>query len=390
MLDSNKFFEIFPKDVYELCVSISRQGFCLTLVGGAVRDFLKDGILSKDLDFEIKHLFEYDEQRWERMLMRLFDNLEKEFSINVEAKGLNVFSINMGDHELEFSSPRLEEFNENDTSHKNFIPKFISNLDSKKAYGRRDFSLNAIGIFFGVSGAHDEFTIVDPFDGTVALRNETLSHINDDFYKDPVRFLRAIRFRNRFDFKLDDKLISGLSRFNLSEVSAYYVRSEFEKVGRYNYFKELFSLSNEYKIKLSTGLENIKFLGHINPSHSLSKLDKGTLFEWIGTHYELSDEQKLDCYKYFSLSIKLGEKLSRLTHLYKELDENSIESYVEFFTLFYSLNSFSFSNTSWIKNSELWQSELSKFRPSDKSSAKNERKIYLENLTKKIMSVNNS
>ena len=59
---SENFRKLFPEDVYELIIQISRQGFGLTLVGGAVRDYFLNGNLSKDLDFELRHSFEYDEK----------------------------------------------------------------------------------------------------------------------------------------------------------------------------------------------------------------------------------------------------------------------------------------------------------------------------------------
>lgn len=310
------FYSCFPKDVYNVCLAISRQGFCLTLVGGAVRDYLLTENISQDLDFEIKHLFAYDESRWERMLKRLFQKLSEDFDLVFEDKGLNIFSVKVGDYELEFSSPRKEVFIEGDLSHKNFEPKFISNLEYREAFARRDFTLNSIGIFFGVPGAHDEFSLIDPYNGFDSLKNKVLVNINDDFFKDPVRLLRLIRFSIKLDCQIDPKLLLQLKKFNLSRVSSFYIMSEFKKSKDFKFFQKLFSLLSKYDIDFDSRLKDLYPLSQTSTSLSFVKFTCENFQSWIHFHQELSDDEKIKIINYFGLSQK---KLKRDLNLFNKM-----------------------------------------------------------------------
>ena len=70
--------------------------------------------------------------------------------------------------------------------------------------GRRDLTINALA-------NDDEGKLIDPFGGADDIRNRVLRHVSDAFVEDPVRILRAARFRARFDdlgFRLADETIA--------------------------------------------------------------------------------------------------------------------------------------------------------------------------------------
>jgi tRNA nucleotidyltransferase (CCA-adding enzyme) len=385
MFNDKSFFEKFPKDVYEVCVYISRQGFCLTLVGGAVRDFLKDDTLSHDLDFEIKHLFEYSEERWERMLKRMFEGLKNDLGYEVEHKGLNVFSIKTSNSELEFSSPRLEEFDLEDKSHKNFSPKYISNLETAKAFLRRDFTINAIGIYFGVSGASDEFTILDPFNGVQDLEKNILKHVGKDFSKDPVRLLRLIRFKNRFKLNLSKETELILQDFDLSKVSAHYIQTEFFKLNDLVFFKELFEIIDSNQIVVDKNLLKLRVLGQVDINASLVKFSTENFLEWLCFHKDIQAHDKKQIVEYFGMSQKLADKFVNALELFLQLDESKSDTYTEFFKAFFALELKSEANSKWFSFKDLWIRSLKTFRPSSKASAKVDREEFLKSLTETLL-----
>jgi tRNA nucleotidyltransferase (CCA-adding enzyme) len=57
--------------------------------------------------------------------------------------------------------------------------------------GRRDLTINAMA-------KDSDGNLIDPFNGGADLKNRVLRHVSDAFSEDPVRILRAARFKARF------------------------------------------------------------------------------------------------------------------------------------------------------------------------------------------------
>lgn len=254
------FRNLFPEDVYELIIQISRQGFGLTLIGGAVRDFLNEGRLSQDLDFELRHSFEYPEEEWKKMIVRLSETLKNKHSYHVELLPFEIIKIKQGSFEVELSSPRTETYTgEPPFGHSEFEPVLNPNISYKESFERRDFTVNAIGIEFGVPGSDDEFKLIDPFNGIKDLKEKKLRPCGENFYKDPVRFIRMIRFSESLGFEFE----GDLSKFDLTEFSIHYFFQE----GLKNFFpiaRSFFNVAKKEKIKLVIDLHDLAFLRHID------------------------------------------------------------------------------------------------------------------------------
>ncbi len=259
-ISSKDFRSLFPEDVYELIIQISRQGFGLTLVGGAVRDYFLNATLSKDLDFELRHSFEYDESEWAQLVKRLGNTLSNKHSYSVEFLPFNILKIKQGNYELEISTPRKEVYSgKAPYGHSDFEVDINPSLDYPESFLRRDFTLNAMGIIFGAPGASDEFTLVDPFNGMKDLKAKVLKPCSEDFYLDPVRFLRTLRFQDRFGFDFD----GDLSKFNLTFLTKHYFFQEC----LHNFFplvRSFFHLVSKEKISLNTDLHELVFLRDID------------------------------------------------------------------------------------------------------------------------------
>ncbi|MBK25635.1 MAG: hypothetical protein CME70_16680 [Halobacteriovorax sp.] len=254
------FREIFPEDVYELIVQISRQGFGLTLVGGAVRDYILEGKLSNDLDFELRHSFEYSEDEWKKMIRRLGETLKNKYSYHVEILNFEILKIKIGSYEVELSSPRVETYTgKAPFGHSEFEVELSPLIPYNKSFLRRDFTINSMAIEFGVPGADDEFRFIDPFNGIGDLKNKILRPCSESFYYDPVRFLRLIRFSNKLDFTFE----GDPSLFDLTELTAHYFFQESLK----DFFlitKKFFLTIQEYKISLAIDLKDLEFLTNLN------------------------------------------------------------------------------------------------------------------------------
>ncbi|MBF0359630.1 MAG: CCA tRNA nucleotidyltransferase [Oligoflexia bacterium] len=275
--------DILPIEIKELFQFIFNRGFYLVMIGGAVRKFLSavydigdvgdvgdSDLLGLDLDFEIR--FEQREQREQEhplcVLSKLKDELLNNFSQNIIKNKiiLNDFGIlifNYCGYNLELSIPRIEKFKNNDFSHKNFTLELDFQLPYKEAFARRDFSINAIGVEIRELNTFNTFKIIDPYNGVVDLKNKILRPISGVFHKDPVRFLRAIRFHVRDSFAFSSELLQKFSFFDLRELSIHYFYLETIKSREFVRFVKLFyKLLDEYHIgiKLSEKISNLKIL----------------------------------------------------------------------------------------------------------------------------------
>ncbi|MDD5477146.1 MAG: CCA tRNA nucleotidyltransferase [Candidatus Omnitrophica bacterium] len=84
----------------------------------------------------------------------------------------------------------------------------VSSGSLKEDLMRRDFTINAMA----VSIAQDnEQKLIDPFGGKEDLKSGRIRILHDlSFKDDPTRILRAIRFEQRFDFKIEPKTLALL------------------------------------------------------------------------------------------------------------------------------------------------------------------------------------
>ncbi|AZZ55007.1 HD domain-containing protein [Rathayibacter iranicus] len=80
--------------------------------------------------------------------------------------------------------------------HRAFDAAVDAELDVTTAFGRRDFTINAIG-WDPATGS-----LVDPYDGRADIAAGVLRHTTDAFADDPLRVLRAVQFAGRFGFTL--------------------------------------------------------------------------------------------------------------------------------------------------------------------------------------------
>ncbi len=252
---SYKFVNNLSVNQRKLVTFILQEGFSLALVGGAVRDYILTGKLVNDLDFQIflKNSKSLKQSDWINKVEDLTHKIKDKLNISMESLPFSIIRVYLDDSTLEFSSPRVENYSisKNSYSHSDFEFTLYSYLPYEKDFLRRDFSINAMAIEFQDGR---DIIFIDPFDALSDLRAKILSPCNPDFVKDPVRFLRAIKFKQRLGFKYSRKLSNDFPKFNLEKLSSFYIFKEGINVGIISFLQELFYLIKKYKIKYSSGL----------------------------------------------------------------------------------------------------------------------------------------
>lgn len=191
------------------------------LVGGAVRDLLL-GRKSKDLDYVVFNVTE------EELLSQGFLKISKNFPV-----------FNHPDFkDCQYALPRKDI--KVGKGYNGFKVE-TNNVSLHEDLERRDFTINAMAL--------DEETnvILDPFNGKLDLQNKVIRHVGEHFAEDPLRVLRAARFKARYNFSIHEstqKLIDEMMVMNmLKEIPSSRFLQEFkttEKEG--NLFQFVLSL----------------------------------------------------------------------------------------------------------------------------------------------------
>jgi hypothetical protein len=228
----NDFYNYYSRNLGPLISRFEKKGFELILVGGVVRDYLLDKKFSKDIDIEV--CWGDETLSADVVFATITSELNYIGAEKIEVLAFNIVRFCLGENDVEISIGRIEKYIDNDLSHKNFLPTYIAGADFDKKWQRRDLRINAIGFNMNSS------ILVDPFDGVMDIKNKVLRNINNDFYLDPVRLLRLIRFKLKLGFSIDPQI--DISRFQMSKITFFHLFREGEKVGLSKFFQHLSEL----------------------------------------------------------------------------------------------------------------------------------------------------
>jgi tRNA nucleotidyltransferase (CCA-adding enzyme) len=195
--------ERFPGKVYRVLKiageTAERMGFNSYLVGGSVRDLL---LGQENLDIDI--VVEGDAIRFARELgAQLHAKLRAHHrfgTAHVSTEGL----------ELDVATARTEYY-ESPAA----LPKVETSSIKRDLY-RRDFTINTLAVKLN---PRDFGQLIDFFGGQRDLREKTIRVLHNlSYVEDPTRAFRAIRFSERFGFKLSkhtENLIKSAIQMNL-------------------------------------------------------------------------------------------------------------------------------------------------------------------------------
>jgi tRNA nucleotidyltransferase (CCA-adding enzyme) len=211
-------------NVIQLLDQLSSKGYQLCLVGGVVRDFLLSKNKLADIDCEVQGSFEDDFEIFWKGFKR---DLKKTTSFHYEKLPFNIIRVKMDRYELEFTPARKEKFEEQQ-KHKNFTAYFYTQFPYEECFLRRDFTINSIGILW----EQKNLKLIDPFNGVADLQSKILKTHNPNFSKDPVRYLRAIRFHLYFKYDFSKDLLVQLKQMQGKGASNFHLFSEMLKSRR--------------------------------------------------------------------------------------------------------------------------------------------------------------
>jgi len=257
--------KIFPKRVRSVLSKIGEIGdrlnFPVFMVGGIVRDLFL-GINNYDLDIVV----EGEGIKFARELSK-----DLEGRIKSHEKFGTAIVILADGFKIDVATARREFY-----EYPAAFPKVELSSIKKDLY-RRDFTINAMAIqlnqkYFG--------KLIDFFGGQKDLRKGIIRVLyNLSFVEDPARIIRAIRFEQRYNFKMDrttedflkkaidDKLLSRLRKKRITEELILILKEEnplkslkrMEKLGALKYILPEVELNEETIKSLNKVKDNYSF-----------------------------------------------------------------------------------------------------------------------------------
>ena len=194
--EMRRYLEKLPKDTQQLISLISRiaenKKMSVYLVGGFVRDLIL-GVNNFDLDIVVEGNGIILAEELSRILKAGF--------IRHHRFGTATLSLKE-DIKIDISTARRESYPE---------PGCLPSVDYatiKEDLSRRDFTINAMAISIN---QEDSGSLVDFFGGRRDLKNKYIRVLHKkSFIDDPTRMLRAIRFEQRFNFRIEPRSLKFL------------------------------------------------------------------------------------------------------------------------------------------------------------------------------------
>ncbi len=302
--------------IYDIAKKIAEAKGRAFLVGGSVRDEL----LNKDIvDYDIE-VFNLKEEELEEILSSFGTILKI-------GKSFAIYSL--AHHNIDIALPRKEK--KIGSSHRDFLIEADPYLSYKEASVRRDFTMNALmkDILSG--------EILDYHGGIQDIKNKIIRHIDDKrFIEDPLRVLRACRFKSTLGFEINDETLKLCSEIDIKGLSKERVKEELDKAlasdNAYDFFKSLKMMNqNEYFFKnlviderLKNHLDRArdyrdKVYNYLYFSYSLLCIDIEDINGFIKT---LTNERQLINYINRQISIiKYFDDLNDIKELILMIDE---------------------------------------------------------------------
>jgi tRNA nucleotidyltransferase (CCA-adding enzyme) len=232
----------FPAEIYnilKLSGEVAEEnGFNAYLVGGTVRDLLRG---ERNLDIDI--VIEGDGITFAKAL-------GEKLSARVKThERFNTAQVIKDKTKLDVATARTEYY-ESPAA----LPKVETSSIKKDLY-RRDFTINTLAIKLN---PRDFGLLIDFFGGQRDLREKTVRVLHNlSFIEDPTRAFRAIRFSERFNFKIGkhtESLIKSAGTMNL-----------FERLSGQRLYEELLLLFHE--TEPSRTLKRLSDLGLLKVIH---------------------------------------------------------------------------------------------------------------------------
>jgi poly(A) polymerase/tRNA nucleotidyltransferase (CCA-adding enzyme) len=216
-----------PEEVKSTIKKLNEGGFEAYIVGGCVRDLLRN---REPDDWDIATNAKPEEIQ--KIFPKSFYS-NQFFTVTVETK-----SQDPRLKEIEITTYR-KEAKYTDKRHPDFVG-FAKNLEEDLA--RRDFTINAMAIEiqnskFKIQNENVKFKIIDPFRGQEDLKQKIIRAVGNPrerFSEDALRMMRAVRFEVTLgkDWKIEEKTAQAIKEnsFWISKISKERIRDELLKI----------------------------------------------------------------------------------------------------------------------------------------------------------------
>jgi tRNA nucleotidyltransferase (CCA-adding enzyme) len=225
------------------------------LVGGFVRDLLMNRE-SMDIDIVIEgDAIEFASSLAERFQLSYASFPQFRTAIVVFKTGHRIYNKEM-QIKIDFASARSEIYE------KPGILPSVEMSSLKNDLYRRDFTINSMAI--QINGSHYG-KLFDFFNGRRDIQIGIIKILNNmSFSDDPTRILRAIRFEQRYQFKIDQKtkhlLLSALHLNLLKKIAVERIRQELVK-----------ACDDEHVFRFFERLGELGILNHLNVNLEISQ-----------------------------------------------------------------------------------------------------------------------
>ncbi len=249
----------FPENIYTILIKTGEiaesLGYNAYLVGGSVRDLLRG---EENLDIDI--VIEGDGITLAR---RLAEDLNAKLKTHERFSTAKIFTE---DTVIDIATARTEYY-----EYPASLPRVEFSSIKKDLY-RRDFTINTLAVKLN---PQDFGILIDFFGGQNDLRDRIIRVLhNMSFVEDPTRVLRAIRFSERFEFRINrhtESLMKTAVKMNLfdrlssqrlyEEISLLFYEvpplRAVKRLSEYGLLR-IFSSSLSFDQKLKKNLENLE------------------------------------------------------------------------------------------------------------------------------------
>jgi poly(A) polymerase len=237
-----------PTEVRHVLTTLYNAGFEAYLVGGSVRDWLRNQPI-KDYDIATSAKPEDVEKLFPKVI-----GVGRAFGV--------MKVLTEPGREVEVATFR-KEADYKDHRH----PSKVTFSDVQADASRRDFTVNAL--YYDMKNGQ----VLDLFSGIEDLKNKQIRAIGDAkarFKEDALRLLRAVRFAARFGFSIEAQTREAIveSAALIRKVSVERVRDELERMLTHTFCKHAF-----------LELEALGLLENVLPEISVAKLEQKKVWD---------------------------------------------------------------------------------------------------------------
>jgi tRNA nucleotidyltransferase (CCA-adding enzyme) len=257
----NRLTSAQQKAIQQIRNAARDAGMTVFLAGGAVRD-LSTGTSVRDLDFTVQGNATKLKKPLEKAGAKLWGEYEPTRTL---------FFWFPGSVRVEVSSARREEYPKPGKPVYHWAP-ILEDLR------RRDFTANAMAISLN-EGSYG--LLLDPLNGMADIEARHLRLVNPyGFIEDPSRLLRAVRFRTRLGWEMDERTQTryenAKSEGMIDAIPSHLKGYELEEIGH-----------EEDGLRALKALESEGWMKHICPAWTSSKADVHGLEHLRENYYQL-------------------------------------------------------------------------------------------------------